>query len=105
MEFVKLIKKTELLSPPDFKPEIQEIEYRRDPLTGSTCVINIKRAERAKQAQRIADVSSEVIKETKKGCLFCPEQIREETSKFTSNIHPEGRIERGECIVFPALLT
>lgn len=103
MEFVKLIKKTELLSPPDFEPEIQKIEYRRDPLTGSTCVINIKRAERAKQAQRIATVSNDVIKETENGCFFCPGQIESKTSKFTSNIHPEGRIEWGECTVFPNL--
>jgi len=79
------------------------LKTHSDPLTGSTCIINYKRAERAKQAQICASVSSDVIEETKKDCFFCPEQIRDKTSKFTSNIHPEGRIERGECIVFPNL--
>lgn len=103
MEFTRFIKKTELLCPPDFELDVQEIEYRRDPLTGSTCIINFKRAKRAKQAQQTASISHEVIQETKKGCFFCPGQIRDKTSKFTSNIHPEGRIERGDCFVFPNL--
>ncbi|MFC2027451.1 hypothetical protein ACFLU3_02060 [Chloroflexota bacterium] len=103
MEFTKLVKSVELLSPPDFKLETQEIEYRRDPLTGSTCIINKKRAERAKQTQKNAAVSNDVINETENGCFFCPGQIEGKTPKFTPDVYKGGRIRRGECVVFPNL--
>lgn len=103
MNLHKQIRKTDMLVPPDFRKEIQEIEYRKDPLTGSTCIINKKRAERARQAQQVSTISDEVVKGTEKNCLFCPDQIWTGTSKFTANMHSEGRVTRGESVVFPNL--
>ncbi len=103
MKFKSYIKKVELLTPPDFKPETQEIEYREDPLTGSKCLINIKRAQRAKQAQTATAISEIITKGTREGCFFCPEHIENETPKFPADICAEGRIKRGECTVFPNL--
>ena len=53
MEFRKEVKSTEILSPlVKFESEVQAIEYREDPLTGSQCRINVARAGRVRQVQQ-----------------------------------------------------
>lgn len=103
MEFQKTIKRVELLAPPDFKPEIQEIEYRIDPLTGSRCLINIKRALRCRQAEAVAGISDEVTRGTAEGCPFCPQRIEDATPRFSLGLCDGGRLIREECTVFPNL--
>ena len=103
MEFQRTIKEVALLAPPDFDLDVQEIEYREDPLTNSRCVLNVRRAERVQQAQTTALVSDAVIEETRKGCFFCPEQIEKKTPRFAESISREGKVKRGESVVFPNL--
>lgn len=40
MEFFKTIERASFLSPPDFNQVSEEMEYRKDPLTGISCRIN-----------------------------------------------------------------
>jgi len=82
--------------------EEQVIEYRKDGLTKIGCRINIKRAQRVKQALQEADFS-ELIQKSSQGCFFCPENIEKTTPKFLPEIAPEGRIVLGETTVFPNL--
>lgn len=104
MEFRKEIRTTELLSPlTQFESDLQLVEYRQDPLTGSHSRVNVKRAGRERQAQRSAVDLSEVIERTRRDCFFCPENVEEGTPKFTPEICPSGRIKRGECLLFPNL--
>lgn len=103
MEFKKRTEQVQILTPPDFTPEVQRIEYREDPLTGSHCLINIKRAERARQAERIAHPTDEIGSGTAPGCFFCPENIPTATPRFPEDICPSGRLEKGECVLFPNL--
>lgn len=104
MEFRKEIKSMEILSPlVQFESEVQLIEYREDPLTGSQSRINVARAERARQAQGGEVKVKEVIERTRAGCFFCPENIVQGTPKFSPKLFPEGRIKRGECLLFPNL--
>lgn len=104
MEFRKLIGKTDLFSPLfDFERDTQSIEYRKDPLTEVWCRINVKRAERVRQAQRGEVDLGEIIDKTKKGCFFCPENIRKDTPLFPPHIWKEGRIWKGGCHLFPNL--
>ena len=103
MEFKRITKKVKLLSPTDSNLVTQEIEYREDPLTGSRCIINAERAQRAKQSPRVPEASEAVPKGTEEGCFFCPEQIEDKTPRFPANIHSHGKIKRGECTVFPNL--
>ena len=103
MEFRRVIKKVELLSPPDFESESQEIEYREDPLTGSVCILNTKRARRISQSQKADVIPGTLVRESRSGCLFCPEQIEEKTPRFPADISPAGRIRKGACAVFPNL--
>jgi len=104
MEFRKDVRAMELLTPSlQFESEVELIEYREDPLTGSQSRINVQRAGRARQAQRGEADLSEAIERTAVGCFFCPENIEGRTPKFPPKICPDGRIRRGESLVFPNL--
>ena len=101
MELEKRVATARILLPPDFAPQLQVIEYRRDPLTGSRTLINIRRAERAKQAEAVSRPSEEVTVATARGCPFCPERVEEATPRFPPEVLPEGRLRRGQCLLFP----
>ena len=103
MEFRKEISTVELLTPHRFERETQVVEYREDPLTGSHSRINVARAGRRRQGQRGELDLSEVVTSTKGDCFFCPQNIEQQTPKLPPQICPQGRIERGECLVFPNL--
>ncbi|MFQ6042616.1 MAG: hypothetical protein ACE5PV_17305 [Candidatus Poribacteria bacterium] len=78
------------------------IEYRFDALTNEQCRINPQRAKRVKQAESGIELD-EIIQRTKDGCVFCPQLIEEKTPEFPLDISPEGRVRRGETIIFPNL--
>lgn len=104
MDFAAETKTVELLSPSlQFGGQSQHIEYRRDPLTGSHSRLNLGRAGRVKQAQRVGFDVTRAAKETAAGCFFCPENMERETPKFPPDLYRDGRIRRGECTVFPNL--
>ena len=72
-------------------------ELRRDPLTGHTSrVLPFRR-------RRIfgSSITAEVIEESRKSCPFCPEAISGSTPKFTPGVNSEGRLRRGDCVLFP----
>ncbi|MGO8948258.1 MAG: hypothetical protein ACLQUY_11475 [Ktedonobacterales bacterium] len=73
-------------------------EIRRDPLTGrSGRVAHVL-------GFRVAPVDfSQMIAQSRVNCPFCPDRIFEVTPKFPPHIVPEGRIRRGEAVVFPNL--
>lgn len=84
-----------------FEEDRQDIEYRRDPLTGQWTRLNIMRAERAKQKPPAEQ--KDRARSTRDGCFFCPENIQDSTPMFPPEISGEGRITRGESVVFPNL--
>jgi len=104
MEFRKDVRSMELLTPSlQFGRQVELIEYREDPLTGSQSRINVQRAGRARQAQWGEADLSQAIERTAVGCFFCPANIEGSTPKFPPKICPDGRIRRGESLVFPNL--
>jgi len=104
MQFRKEMQTAELLNPSKgYQRESQQIEYRYDPLTGAQCRINQSRSRRVRQAQGDAVEVAALVEGTRRGCFFCPESIGRSTSKFPPELFSEGRIERGECVLFPNL--
>ncbi|HIE29086.1 TPA: hypothetical protein EYP66_17575 [Candidatus Poribacteria bacterium] len=95
----------------EFRRVIRDgIEYRFDPLTNEQCRINPRRAKRVKQVENPDKVGAEsgieldeIIRKSKEGCVFCPQLIEEKTPEFPPDISPDGRIKRGETIIFPNL--
>jgi UDPglucose--hexose-1-phosphate uridylyltransferase len=79
-----------------------QIEYRFDPLTREQSRINPARAKRLIQAE--SDITlRDIIEGSKQMCVFCPGHIEEKTPIFPEVICREGRIKRGETVIFPNL--
>jgi len=86
----------------NFEEDAQPIEYRRDPLLGIWCRVNIKRTERVKQGAKRTN-PQELIESSAKGCYFCPRNLESSTPKFPEEIATEGRIQVGDSTAFPNL--
>lgn len=73
-------------------------EVRRDPLTGrSGRVAHVLGFE-----LRPVDFS-QMIAASRANCPFCPDRIFAVTPRFPPDVVPEGRVQRGEAVVFPNL--
>ena len=104
MEFGKEIRNVELLNPVlGFEGEVQPVEYRCDPLTGSQSRISVARAGRVRQVQGEATDVAGLVERTADGCAFCPQHIEERTPKFPLGLWVGGRMKKGECTLFPNL--
>jgi UDPglucose--hexose-1-phosphate uridylyltransferase len=87
----------------EFRKVIRDgIEYRFDPLTGEQTRINPARARRLKQAES-DDEWEGIVERSRETCVFCPERVGHSTPTFPETVCPEGRIRRGETVVFPNL--
>jgi galactose-1-phosphate uridylyltransferase len=75
------------------------IEVRVDPLTGHTSRIL---PERGLMPGNDFDLEA-FARENQPTCPFCPDRIQRLTPKLPPNIHPDGRIARGEAVLFPNL--
>ena len=83
----------------NFSEDVQEVEYRQDPLTRAWTRLNIDRANRPHQAP-----SKPPMKITeKKDCFFCKKHINDKTPEFSKSVVPEGRIKQGDFVLFPNL--
>ena len=87
----------------DFAIESQPIEYREDPITGLTSFVRTGRAFWAGIYKTDEVLLEKLIQETKQRCFFCPEKVATTTPRFPADFIPEGRIARGEAIIFPNL--
>lgn len=73
-------------------------EVRRDPLTGrSGRVAHVLGFE-----LRPVDFT-QMIADSRATCPFCPARIFEVTPRFPPDVVPQGRVQRGEAVVFPNL--
>jgi UDPglucose--hexose-1-phosphate uridylyltransferase len=81
------------------EPVRAAIEVRFDPLTGHTSRILPNRGLMPPSDFDLQGLASQ----TQPSCPFCPERIGRLTPKLPPGIHPEGRIVRGEAVLFPNL--
>ena len=101
--FKKITEKVRFHSPlKGFELDVQDIEYRMDPLTGKWSRVNVQRSKRIKQGEGKFECE-ELVKRSRKNCFFCPENIQRSTPMFDKGLIPAGRIRRGETWVFPNL--
>jgi hypothetical protein len=75
------------------------IEVRIDPLTGHRSRIL---PDRGLMPANDFDLEA-FAQESRERCPFCPERIETLTPKLAPAVHPEGRIIRGEAVLFPNL--
>ena len=87
-----------------FELDIQELEYRRDPLTNRITVITRGRSQYViKYFRSDEELVEELVRASKARCPFCPSAIDEKTPKFPPEVLPEGRLRIGDCWAVPAL--
>ncbi|GBE18435.1 galactose-1-phosphate uridylyltransferase [archaeon BMS3Abin16] len=99
--FEKVMEKARFQTPlNDFELVEQDIEHRRDPLTGKWSRVNIQRSQRVKQAESDVDLSA-LVEKSRVNCFFCPENIEAHTPRFKSDLIYGGFITRGETRLFP----
>jgi UDPglucose--hexose-1-phosphate uridylyltransferase len=101
MELRRQLVTAEILRPDlGFAPAHSTVEIRWDPLTGHT-----SRLLPASNLLSPADFDLEGLAEqTRETCPFCRERLERVTPMLPSAICPEGRIQRGEAVLFPNLL-
>ena len=98
MELRREVLEATILDPRSgFEPTTAKVEVRWDPLTG--------------HAARLlppggllppADYDlSELAERTRQGCFFCPDKVFDVTPKLPPAIHPDGRLRRGQALLFP----
>jgi UDPglucose--hexose-1-phosphate uridylyltransferase len=89
----------EMIDPGTGEPVRATIEVRFDPLTGHTSRILPDRG-----LMSASDFDLEAVaQQTQPSCPFCPERIDQLTPKLPPRIHPDGRITRGEAVLFANL--
>lgn len=103
--FDKRKRDARLLSPLlNFDLETQQIEFRKDPLTGRWCRLNLKRTERVKHTGESEERAlMDIVAKSRGNCFFCPENLESKTPKFPYDLIPEGRLKVGSACLFPNL--
>lgn len=100
MEFEKRSVKTKIKSPlHNFSIIEQEIELRKDPLTGKWSRINVNRTKRPIQKTNEKTIKNLVLK-SRENCPFCEENLEKSVSKF---VDLEERMKFGNSVLFPNL--
>jgi galactose-1-phosphate uridylyltransferase len=91
----------ELLDPRrGFERVCVPLEVRRDPLTGQSCRLLPEGSVPPPEQHELETLAAQ----TRPACPFCGERIEDETPRFPPEVWPEGRIRRGEAVLFPNLV-
>lgn len=84
---------------PDGSETTKSLEIRLDPLLGTSSRIAEGVILPKADEQALAPLQAPNI-----ACPFCPDRIRSVTPKVLPRIHHDGRLERGESLLFPNLV-
>ncbi|KAL6075756.1 Galactose-1-phosphate uridylyltransferase, variant 2 [Balamuthia mandrillaris] len=89
----------------DFQMRVKNnVQFRVDPLTGGQSRINPSRATRPTSTGGIDSNLQEIVEKAKSRDPFLPEVIFEKVPRFPESLGPDdGRIIRGETVIFPNL--
>lgn len=106
IRFERSIEKAGFLSPlagMDYAE--QEVEVRRDPLTGATAITSSELPTKERMFFGRTDWGhlEEIARRTREGCVFCPEKVMEATPRYPEHVVEGGRLRRGGVVVFPNL--
>jgi len=89
----------------NFAEETHKVVVRKDPLLGDTSAYNPFLRDKAKAffGDNDPELVRRLVEESSKTCIFCAERIEKTTPKYPPAVVPEGRIRRGEALLFPNL--
>lgn len=88
-----------------FQEEEHHLELRKDPLLGDVSILNpfLKDKARVFFGDTDENLVAKLVEETRGTCFFCGDRVLEETPRFPDGLIPEGRIAKGEAVLFPNL--
>ncbi len=91
----------------NFAPEEHGVEVRKDPLLGDTSIYNpyLKDKARAFFGKNDPELIQRLAEESAKNCIFCGENVVSKTACYPSDILSEGRIRKGEAVLFANLFS
>jgi galactose-1-phosphate uridylyltransferase len=91
----------------NFAPEEHSVEVRKDPLLGDTSIHNpyLKDKARAFFGPNDPELIQTLARESAKNCIFCGENVLSKTARYPSDILSEGRIRKGEAVLFANLFS
>jgi UDPglucose--hexose-1-phosphate uridylyltransferase len=91
----------------NYAPEEHRIEVRKDPLLGDTSVYNPYLKDKAKVffGQTDTELIKRLAAEGAGNCIFCGENVVSKTARYASDMVPEGRIRKGEAVLFANLFS
>ncbi len=87
--------------------DTQEIEIRRDPLTGFQSAFNPRLKDKAKVIFGPSDAAliEKLARESESNCFLCKDKWKKTTPTYPEELIPEGRIQVGEAVLFPNLFS
>jgi UDPglucose--hexose-1-phosphate uridylyltransferase len=87
------------------KLDVQELEIRRDPLTGRQSVLNPSLKNKAAVLFAPSDpvLIDRLAHESESGCFLCSDRWRQTTPRYPEEMVTGGRVEMGESVLFPNL--
>jgi UDPglucose--hexose-1-phosphate uridylyltransferase len=101
VELRRWVGEGEILDPErGFEPRSLRVEIREDPLTRQTARILPPAGLLPPQEDDLRALGEQ----TRHGCPFCPERVEQVTPKLPAELASEGRVRRGEALLFPNLL-
>jgi galactose-1-phosphate uridylyltransferase len=106
MRFVKHVQSSTLHNPLlGGKVDTQQIEIRRDPLTGHQAAFNPRLTDKVAMFYGATDYAlvERLARESEARCFLCGEKWRETTPTYPEALVPGGRIQVGDSILFPNL--
>jgi UDPglucose--hexose-1-phosphate uridylyltransferase len=85
--------------------DTQQLELRRDPLTGHQSVWNPRLEDKVAMFLGPTDVAliERLARDSEARCFICGDRWQETTPRYPEQLLPGGRIERGEAVLFPNL--
>jgi UDPglucose--hexose-1-phosphate uridylyltransferase len=83
----------------------QELEIRKDPLTGRQSIFNPRLQDKAAVFFGPTDAAliERLARASEPGCFLCEERWKQTTPKYPEELVPGGRIQVGEAVLFPNL--
>jgi len=102
MDFARQEMRRTILDPrAGFAPVESVSEVRWDPLTGHTARVL---RDRVPLVPTVDGEPAQLAAQTRLGCPFCPERVREVTPCFPPALVEQGRIDVGAAVLFPNLV-
>jgi galactose-1-phosphate uridylyltransferase len=101
MELRRLLLDAEILDPTQgFAVRRSEVEVRWDPVTGHTS--RVLGTPRGLMPSSDEDLEA-IAREFAQTCPFCGDRLQSQTPRFPPTLAADGRIRRGEAVLFPNL--